>query len=849
MKRPGAFEVRVAGLLGVSILIIVGIGYLAYNSLNRIVTSVREEARPDLRLLKVKELLSDLDEARNSVSAYSITNDTAYLRPYYRAISSVDGKLSEVRKLPGGDSIGSILIDSIEEIIGQKFLVLDEVLALKGDDRVEAALLRLVARLQPNRAVTVEPPPETENPTTLTEEEPQVIAEPVEESAEVAEPKRPGILQRVFTRKKGKHEEVAITDEDAVDPPLIIRPEPLILPEEPRQPQSTATVTPDVSRVIANVKKEEASRQAPIKEQELLLTARYQSLGDSMTVLITAFEDNERASLQAKTEEADLLAKKTSQQITAFAVAVVLLLLLAFWVIITNIRRLRSYNRVLSKARTRAENLAKAKQEFLSNMSHELRTPLHAITGFSDRLLEEKLSPAQSEAVQTINKAAGHLGGIINDILDLSKLEAGKLVLEQGPVEIRELLKEVGTWLTPTAEAKKIALKISCDDSVPRKVNSDPMRLRQILLNVAGNAVKFTEEGYVSIAATREEQGLHFTISDTGIGIPPEKLKDVFEGFTQADVSTSRKYGGSGLGLAITRRLVELMGGSISVESISGEGSIFRISLPSIETPLRAEEETELPVGFNLSKLSVIAVDDEPFNRKLLESMLGTEVRQLTVFASASEVIKELEHNTYDVLLLDLRMPGMSGSELVESLKEVKIALPPAVLALTAVTDRTELEKCHKAGIHHFLPKPFTKRGLVHHIAALWRELNKPARPVNGINGYSLEELYRVSNGDEDFVHEMVELFVKTTEDGLKEMQEAALKQDWLKVRDTAHRLAPPCAHMKADTLCNLMRRIETLASNGQDESKIRSLLAEVTAESKPLFDRLLSTIHRTQTT
>jgi CheY-like chemotaxis protein/HPt (histidine-containing phosphotransfer) domain-containing protein len=322
-------------------------------------------------------------------------------------------------------------------------------------------------------------------------------------------------------------------------------------------------------------------------------------------------------------------------------------------------------------------------------------------------------------------------------------------------------------------------------------------------------------------------------VSDTGIGIPGDKMQTVFEGFAQAESSTAKRYGGTGLGLAITKRLVELMGGSITVSSHVGHGSKFTVDLPMQEPGVLTETETQHDY-YDLSSLSVVAVDDELFNRKLLETMLNEEVRELRVFAKGADLINDLQDRSYDILLLDLRMPEVGGIEVLQALNGTKPQMK--VLALTAVTEKEELDSAHKLGVQHFLGKPFDKRSLIRKIAEACGQ--EPMQVEGSVPSFSLEGLLEVGNGDPAFVREMVDLFVKTTEEGMRELKRAVADQDWIRIRDISHRLAPPCLHMKADKLYELLKTVEESTESPQPIA-IAQLVADATHEADTVIGQL----------
>ncbi|MDX1478480.1 MAG: ATP-binding protein [Saprospiraceae bacterium] len=393
-------------------------------------------------------------------------------------------------------------------------------------------------------------------------------------------------------------------------------------------------------------------------------------------------------------------------------------------------KALKAKNTIIEAEKEKARASERAKHQFLANMSHEIRTPMNAIKGMTDILLRRDPKPEQQEYLDGIRQSSDAMLVIINDILDLSKIEAGKIELEQIPFAVAEVLDNVVTIMRFKAEEKGLVIHTDIPDELS-PVEGDPSRLQQVLLNLVGNAIKFTEKGSISLSVretplTDQQTQLHFIVADTGVGIDPDRLDRIFENFQQAYTDTSRKYGGSGLGLSISKKLVELQGGEIWVESKHGKGSQFHVTIPytiagdHIEGAALGAPGASSDFATRLQGIRILLVEDNHFNAMVAREELEDAIEDVVVDVAenGSIALEMLRADAYDVILMDVQMPVMNGYEATKAIRQMQNGMSGIpVIAMTANVLKEEVDQCFAAGMDDFIGKPFETDALLQKIS------------------------------------------------------------------------------------------------------------------------------------
>jgi PAS domain S-box-containing protein len=470
--------------------------------------------------------------------------------------------------------------------------------------------------------------------------------------------------------------------------------------------------------------------------------------------------------------------------------------------------------------------LQRAKEQFLANISHEIRTPINGIAGIAG-LLSKNQNPEEREMyLNAITHSSENLKVIINDILDLAAIDSGKLKFEKIAFNLKDLLPSLISTFTYQARDKNLALHYTIDESLNKILLGDPVRLNQVLINLISNAVKFTHTGaiHVKCELEKEQKGIcHVLISvkDTGVGIPFEKLNTIFESFSQADESVTRRYGGTGLGLTIARQLVEMQRGRIEVHSQEHVGSTFTVHIPysigSTKVSKLAQQQKKNDVPSISHNVRVLLVEDNDINRLYAKSILQTWKCNTDIAENGLIAIEKLKSNSYDVILMDVQMPVMDGYEATKAIRMMPhpVASTP-IVALTANATKIDVEKCLQAGMNDYLSKPFTPEDLYQMLFEKLKIVPVSASAVKAVinKQYDLNYLKNISGNNQEFIKEMLQTFTQSIPISLKDMEEALNISDLVKLAHIAHQVKPSMTLLGIKNLKETAVQIEELAKN-----------------------------------
>lgn len=508
----------------------------------------------------------------------------------------------------------------------------------------------------------------------------------------------------------------------------------------------------------------------------------------------------------------------------------------------------------LEEVMSRAGNSLRAKELFLAKMSHEIRTPMNAILGMAGLMGNTLLNNKQKTYLDAIKISSKHLLTIINDILDVTKVEAGMLNLENIGFNLRHIIKDSVNAVYYMNASKNVSLTYNIDERIPAIIKGDPVRFKQIVLNLISNAIKFTVEGRVEVmlewkGAEGNKHHIHCAVKDTGIGIEEEKLSLIFDTFTQGDESTTRKFGGTGLGLTITKQLVELMGGEIQVKSKKGEGSTFAFSLMCEEGS--PADLPEVPVKSqdldyrSLRGMRVLLAEDNQMNQFLATAILESWQMEVHIANDGEKAVQMLEKGAYDLILMDIQMPNMGGVEATEIIRK-KMNIHTPIVALTANAIKGNREQYLQAGMNGYVSKPFDTESLFKQITSVlqlkYRALAKEEEIENLRNTpitheltvsmlaeahFSLNKLEKTAQGNLQFIKRMISIFCEQVPDQILQLKNAYEMRNWPELKRVAHQMKPSIDIMEVTQLKAEIRVIEKLSEKNPNRKELLQLISK----------------------
>ncbi|WP_372950615.1 ATP-binding protein [Mariniphaga sp.] len=558
-----------------------------------------------------------------------------------------------------------------------------------------------------------------------------------------------------------------------------------------------------------------------------------------------------RNALDGKISEGEVRIKKHIYYISATPVQGIDMEVVGGALILQDVTKEKEIEKKLVKAKSLAEEADKAKSVFLASMSHEIRTPLNAIIGFTGLLNKTELSPKQKKFSHLIQQSSEHLLSLVNDVLFLFKLEMGRVYMEEVPFNSHDLVRNVYDSMLFRARESRLEFEYYIENNVPEVLVGDPFRIKQILMNLTGNAIKFTDEGKVSIRVFRERDTtkkvfLRFDVEDTGIGISKDDLDKIFDEFTQSQLGSEKKRKGAGLGLTIVRKLVDLLNGRLHVESNLGTGSKFTVVIPfeKTESVISVQDEKNYGVDFDLLKgKRILYADDDEHNILLGESILKDWNVSFELAYDGNEALDLLRSEKFDMVLLDIQMPGFSGVEVLKQVKEdsKNPNSHTKMLAVTANIMESDIQKYMNSGFDGYILKPFREEELYNKICNLLnmehtlpKKVTSPFLRENKIlktDGFDTSMLMQTAGGDLAFFNQMIDTFIEGAKDASATFREAVKNESWKEIGKKAHKVIPSFRYFGLVPLVNNLVKLEELTLRQKNYEPVKKLALKTADE------------------
>ena len=832
--QKNRFSTFISVSLSVLILGVAGVGFYTYNSLNKVIDQLSHEANPNLNLIVLKDIMVSITGIENDMESFMLTDDETYRNRFDQRIADAEMFLDSLKGMNQDDKDFLRYSDSLGSLIHQKVNILNELQGLTTVN-LSAPIIDLAQKLD---TIPVDLPKEKSTKNVRN----QLSIQNNEELAEVDSAQT--ISEEEAKKKKGfwkgfisifsKNKEPENSEEELTPPDV----ESDLMAENQDFSKDSTLITQKALEYkrklqdeLIQLQNKTQSISKDIRQRELELAQNQQTIQSRIIDLLTYLEEREVDKIKLQNYNAQIIAEETNDQVLAFSLLTIVLLIGTGYVVYSYMEKNKAYQKIMSTATEDAKNLAKAKEQFLANMSHEIRTPMNAISGFTHQLLKTELSESQREQLDIINRSSDHLLHILNDVLDFSKLQANKLILEDEPYDLHQLMSDAVQLMLHKADEKDISINYYAEN-IPHYIKGDPYRFKQILINLVSNSIKFTEKGSVNIHLSVRKKSrvneLQLVVKDTGIGIPKDQQTRIMMEFEQAGSSSDHK--GTGLGLSITKKLVELHNGKMKLDSEEGKGTKVTVHLPFTEVEQPPQLSDITTVDIDLSEATILIADDEPFNIKLLTTVLEQKGARWTSCKDGKEAIELLLQNPYDLAILDLKMPHFSGLEVAQKLRlepGPNIGIP--LIALTATVIKEVVDQCVHYGFNYVLRKPFDENELFSIIETeLSGQSTKSGKQAKDQPASSDMKMYDLSDlkalGDEAFVVDMLETFLNNSEPGVKNIQSLFEDKNWEGLADEAHKIVAPARYLGAAIVVDLLKSLELEARKENPKITITEL-------------------------
>lgn len=610
--------------------------------------------------------------------------------------------------------------------------------------------------------------------------------------------------------------------------------------------QASDSILANSKKLLSNVKIKAEKKKESLNFEENKLLKNEIAISDQLRKVLRIIEREIIINSIKNNSLKEKSLKKVNEIVTASAIIGLILTLFFSILIVSDYSKSQVYKKQLEIANFKTKNLLKSREQLISTVSHDLKTPLSTIVGYSELLGNSDVNTKQSYFIKNIKNSSEYITQLVQDLLDFSQIEAGKITIEKVPFLLPEIIDEVAKSIQTVYKQKNIDLIINVDEKLNTRIVGDPFRLKQILSNIIGNAYKFTAEGFIKISAYVSEDSENFVISiqDSGIGIEKGNQKLVFEEFAQANENIEKQYGGTGLGLSICQKIISILAGNLALESTFGKGSTFKIELPLLfDHSQNTVVEAKKPIAVTTKKQTFIVIDDDVNLLNLTSGVLRQEKHEVLSFDSAAKALEATKNTNYDFVITDIQMPEMDGFKFLEKLKNNKNSSykNQPVIALTGRTD-LDFSVYTKAGFTTVIKKPYSPKILletIHHILvndALPSIEITEEKENTSTKLYSLETLKDFLGNDNEALKEVLRSFAKSSSENMILLENAIKEKNVAEINSIAHRIAPMFKQIQTREISEILKFLET---KDLENSDLTALYNSLKSKTDLLFEAL----------
>lgn len=815
-----------------------------YNGIKNLQLLDQTNTAPNVKLYKINQILTLIYEAENQTRTYFLLRNKTDFEDYVKTLNKVGEYIDTLSNHYVENPKQIKYLNDVKDLLLQKKEVIQQLQEIKSPNKREFLYSRALEEVYIQAY-------ELSKISRIVKEKVTITRDTV-----IQAPQKKNFLKRIFSSETNNNLKVPKVVERETKSDSVIQ-----------EGMSPDTLVKTLQHAIENLKNREDYLQGQSISRETQLLYNDRVLLDKIRNIVTSLETDELSTVNKAIRKSSSILQNASYTSMLLAIISVVMIIFFLVLIFRDISIGRQHQIALQNAKQQTDELMKLKEQFLANMSHEIRTPLGTIIGFTEQLQKTALEPKQEKYVETIEKASDHLLSLVNDILDLSKIEAGRLTLEKIRFNLVDLLNEVCQLFSIKVKEKNLEIASQIDPELNRELIGDPFRIRQVLINIVGNALKFTNEGRITINAAILSKGSHnynvkISVADTGIGIAQEQQQKIFEDFLQADSGTARKYGGTGLGLSISRKIIEMHEGKISLQSNPGKGSTFIIEIPFQIPDLIDKEPASVenypPAGFSSADIfnsikdkKILVVDDDQTTLVLVSSLLNNLNIEAETLPDSAKVIEVLEQKHFDIIVTDIHMPGMSGFELLHVIRthpNRRISQIPVIASTANITDKEEIIK---KGFVDYLSKPFKEAVFYNKILKVLKpefpgfeipkENNQPPSKSGVL--YSLSEISSFVGNDAEAMKLVVSTFVEKSMKTISEMKEMTNARDVEGISFRAHKLLPSFRQFQINELIDDMLKMERFKEFELQPDEVLTIAQRFGNASELILDKIKSDV------